>query len=666
MKTLLALLSIVLLVGLLPGAEVPATLRVGDVDTPEAETYMPHPHFSWERSGSDAEYVIEIARDEAFRDVVDRDRIAVVPRYVPRSALPAGTCYWRVRAIDSSGRESGWSKTEKLTVRFPETEFTVPLGATVKTVREILGRAVERSPAVVHFDPGEYRIDPDGAEALLPLVGASGLIVDGHGASITLTGQCNIVKLWDSQNVLVRNLVVDFDPLPYTAGRITAIDRKAGTFDIRIEPGHPDLNDNPKFLVEEKSLIYDARLPRLKEGLPILITTRTNFERLDERAWRISLAAPKQHKLLEIGDVYLNAPRGPSAFDVQNCRHVTFQGNKAYSTCGIGFSTHYASGLNLLDHAFRRKEGRFLAVQNGGTNIHNGRIGPWVEGCRFENTGDDCNHINSLVMYVLAQLDENRITLRSFRNQCPQAKLDLRIGDELSFFDRTRGHELIRRHIESIDYTGRNIEVTLDGPVPELRTNDQEDPTQVFNASRSCGQFVFRDNTFLRGRRLGILAKGHLGLIENNRFLELGGAGVDIWNAPYEGPNADTVLIQNNLFDRCGIAGNKQNQRWSIGTAVYRRDTADRWHRNLTIRGNHIIDSPTIAISLCDTQHVRVESNRIENRSLDTFRGDAPCAILLENTADAVLQDNQITDRRMESLVEPIREVGSERVRIEP
>ena len=120
---------------------------------------------------------------------------------------------------------------------------------------------------------------------------------------------------------------------------------------------------------------------------------------------------------------------------------------------------------------------------------------------------------------LLALLDENRITLRSFRNQCPQAKLDLRIGDELSFFDRTRGHELIRRHIESIDYTGRNIEVTLDGPVPELRTNDQEDPTQVFNASRSCGQFVFRDNTFLRGRRLGILAKGHLGLIENNRFL---------------------------------------------------------------------------------------------------------------------------------------------------
>ena len=73
MKTLLALLSIVLLVGLLPGAEIPATLRVGDVDTPEAETYMPHPHFSWERSGSDAEYVIEIARDEAFRDVVYRD-----------------------------------------------------------------------------------------------------------------------------------------------------------------------------------------------------------------------------------------------------------------------------------------------------------------------------------------------------------------------------------------------------------------------------------------------------------------------------------------------------------------------------------------------------------------------------------------------------------------
>lgn len=639
----------------------PTSLQQGN--TGKTATYMPHPHLSWTSIPEAAEHVIEIARDEGFGVVVDRDRIAVVSRYVPRRPLGAGGYFWRVRAVGADGSEGPWSQTARFAVRVPERQFTIPTGAGIGAIHSILESAIEKSPSVVRFEPGEYRVDPEGAEALLSLVGASDLIVDAQGASITLTRQCNIAKLWDSENVLVRNLTVDYDPLPYTAGRILAVNGKTGAFDIRIEPGHPELNGNPKFLEEAISLIYDGERMRVKEGVPIVVATKTDFERLGPRQWRIRLAASKQHSLLAPGDLYINAPRGPAAFDVKNCRHVTFQGNTVYSTCGIGFSTHYASAMNILDHAFRRKEGRFLAVQNGGTNIHNSRIGPWVEGCWFENTGDDCNHINCLVMYVTEVVDDNYLALRSFRNQCPQARLDLLVLDELSFFDRSRGRELARRLIREIDYHRQRIVVTLDGPVPSIRTVDQKEPTQVFNRSRAAGQFVFRHNTFRRGRRLGILAKGHLGLIEKNRFLELGGAGVDIWNAPYEGPNADTVLIRDNVFERCGLAGSKSGVRWSIGSSVYRHGDADRWHRNLTIRDNLIVDSPTMAISIRDADHVRIEKNRIENRELETFRGPEPCAIELVNTADVVLSENRITDRRMESVATPVRVLESERVR---
>jgi len=68
--------------------------------------------------------------------------------------------------------------------------------------------------------------------------------------------------------------------------------------------------------------------------------------------------------------------------------------------------------------------------------------------------------------------------------------------------------------------------VEFDRDIPKLKygsgvgSEQGLEPAQIYNLSRSCGNYVFRNNAFVRGRRIGILAKSGPGLIENNRFKE--------------------------------------------------------------------------------------------------------------------------------------------------
>lgn len=71
--------------------------------------YSPHPHFRWKREADvkiDEVHRIQIARDEAFAEVVCDDRLEVVSRFVPVKALPPSKYWWRVRRGDGECRRT--------------------------------------------------------------------------------------------------------------------------------------------------------------------------------------------------------------------------------------------------------------------------------------------------------------------------------------------------------------------------------------------------------------------------------------------------------------------------------------------------------------------------------------------------------------------------------
>jgi hypothetical protein len=612
------------------------------------------PHFEWQpcldsKPEAMPAYDIQIASDQAFSQIVDEDRLAaVITRYVPDKELASGDYWWRVAGVDAQGARGPWSAARRFAVRQPGRFVEIPKNATFDDIQGAFAEAAKQTPAMVKFAKGDYRLDPRGSAAFISFTSANDLIVDGGGANITFTGFLKFVKLEHCRRVMVRNFTFDFDPLPYTAGRVVAVGAKAGTFEVEIAPGHPLPETNPHFERDKKGMIVDPKVPRVKRGAS-LVFEHAGWQKLADRSYRFTAANPRQLRELAPGDVYVLDPRIATGFDVDACDEVVFYNLTAYAIANEGFNSHYGNRLSILHCGIRLKPGRFLAANNGGHNHHNARLGPWIEGCTWENTGDDICHVNGLVMGVEEKLAPDRVRL-PLRNPYDaigwSVALDIQQGDVLQFFNRAEGRLVSERKVVSVTKLAKSVDVTLDGDVGDIvpgrpgvkradgkRAPADDTTTQVFNASRTCNQFVFRNNTVRNGRRVGVLAKGRGGLIENNTFEGLGGGAVEFWNAPFEGLGAVDYVVRDNRIRDCGQLAREHAAIW---TTIF-KSGADRLHRNLLITGNEITGFPNPAILLRDVDNAVVRDNAIVPAPLTAQRMNP---ITLLNTGSVRLENN--------------------------
>lgn len=225
-----------------------------------------------------------------------------------------------------------------------------------------------------------------------------------------------------------------------------------------------------------------------------------------------------------------------------------------------------------------------------------------------------------------------------------EAQLDLRKGDRLVLFSRRAGKQVAEARVASVKAGEKRVEVGLDRPVAGITTgrlvpakgvNHAEtgnpDATECYNASRMCNRFVFRHNVARNSRRIGVLAKGDGGLIEANVFENLGGGGVEFWNAPFEGLAAENYVVSNNHILNCGRIARKHAAIW----ATLFKSGGDRLHRNILITGNEIVGFNGPALLLCDVADSMVTDNQIT-----TVSNREP--ITLNNTEGMKLENNHV------------------------
>ena len=231
--------------------------------------------------------------------------------------------------------------------------------------------------------------------------------------------------------------------------------------------------------------------------------------------------------------------------------------------------------------------------------------------------------------------------------------LDIQPGDVLQFFNRAEGRLVSERKVRSVSKLEKALDVTLDGDVGDIvigrpgvkRAGQKKGPadgtiTQVFDASRTCNQFVFRNNTVRNGRRIGVLAKGRGGLIEHNTFEGLGGGAVEFWNAPFEGLGAVDYVVRDNRIRDCGQLAREHAAVW----ATIFKSGGERLHRNLLIAGNEITGFPGPAILLRDVQNAVVRNNTIVTAPPIAPKVQRLDPITLLNTDSVRLEKNSIKE----------------------
>lgn len=649
------------LVGLLE-AESPAPAEPSD----GAMVTTGIPHFEWHGGmAATPEGMtacdIQVAGDEEFRRVVDEDRIAAVIRwYVPDMELAPGDYWWRVAGVDAGGKRGPWSAARKFSVRPPVRVMRVAAGASWPDIKRTFAEAATNTPAQVVFEKAEYRLDPGRDREFIAFASVNDLILDGGGASITFTHPVGLMHLENCRRVMVKNFTFDFDPPAYTAGRVVRADKKDGTIEAEILPGHALPDAYPAFARDTKGMVVtEADGFAMKRGIQLVVEHK-GFERIEGRRFRFRFEKAKTAALFSAGDIYVLDPRWPKeeggghGAGIFGGEDVIFYNLAIRSAANECLGSFYADRHAILRVRLERGRGRALSVNNGGNNHHNARTGPWIEGCLFENCGDDVCHVNGYAMAVAEQPAPDRLAInlhQPYDQFGAEAQLDMRPGDRLVFFRRGTGSLLAEARVVAAILREKVIEVVADRAVGGITTgrlipakglgyaaSGNPEVTEVYNASRMCNQFVFRNNTARNSRRIGVLAKGDAGLIEHNTFEGLGGGGVEFWNSPFEGLAAENYVVRGNRILNCGRLDREHAAIW---VTIFKTG-GDRLQRNLLIEQNEIQNFPSPAMLLRDVAGAVVRGNRIIGGAKSSRATKAPAKpIVLENGDAVELEKNE-------------------------
>src|SRR5262249_25903316 len=135
-----------------------------------------------------------------------------------------------------------------------------PLGATVFDIKSFLGAGVDADSAfakamaeiekaaaaakkgggpvhvILNLEKGAtYRI-----KRTLTFKDLGGVELNGNGAQLINTTRSQTLHISNSSRVTIRDLIIDYDPLPFTQGTIAAFDKKALQIDVKVDLGYPD------------------------------------------------------------------------------------------------------------------------------------------------------------------------------------------------------------------------------------------------------------------------------------------------------------------------------------------------------------------------------------------------------------------------------------------
>ena len=197
-----------------------------------------------------------------------------------------------------------------------------------------LQRAVDAAvrsklPARISLARGRYVLDPKGVGGqALEIRDGKDVILDGQGATLVVRNpQKGLLRLWQCERVIVRNLVLDYLPVPFTQGVVQEVDRPGHTVTVRLDRGFPSL-DEPWFTTATHrwALVKEGQRPtRTKAGLMSVVCCG-DWARAGDRTFRIDTAWFPLARV-EPGDRYVQLARhnDAAAFIAIYAERCTFE-----------------------------------------------------------------------------------------------------------------------------------------------------------------------------------------------------------------------------------------------------------------------------------------------------------------------------------------------------
>jgi len=395
-------------------------------------------------------------------------------------------------------------------------------------LRALLRTAVAQRQARVVIPPGVYRGAPEAGQRVhVYLRGARDLEILATGVTMVCTKQTRALGLDSCHNVTLSGLTIDYDPLPFTQGELTALDRAAGWIDVRIHVGYPvradtrvDICDRQtRYRKRDKPFMWESRAEVRPDGVVrVHNKSAAGFAQVGD--------------LISLGGWERDAVAHTLTLD--DCARVTLRDVTVYASNCMGIVAAGGEG----GHAFLgcrvlpgppppgASEARLLSTNADAILTKTLKVGARTEGCTLRDAGDDSWSVQSSDYIVLRR--EGRALWLASRDD-----LAVQAGDRLQAtldgpVATVLGREVVRQSAAGLapeveqklrgaaSWTywwrlggGSLLKVTLAADAP-WQVGDS-----VYDLNRRGDGFVFRDNDVRSSGRVLIKA---VGLVENNRI----------------------------------------------------------------------------------------------------------------------------------------------------
>jgi hypothetical protein len=497
---------------------------------------------------------------------------------------------------------------------------------------------------------GRYRATPRNRQHLL-LANLKDVEIVADGVELICTETTRALTISHCTNASLRGLTIDYDPLPFTQGRITSLSGDRKMHEVELFDGYLPA----EAAIPHKYEIFrpDTRTLRCDDRYPKTV------EAIDAKRLRIDTSGgghtggPEQ-----VGDIIAiaaeHAPGGsiPHAVYCDQSAGVRLESITLYASNTFGFFETNCDGSvyskcridrRVEGDLIRRADPRVRSLNADAYHSKHALKGPSYLQCSARFMGDDC--INICGDYHLVMASSGR-TLRVLAKH----EMNIKGGDpvELVAYDGRRLPDAIavsvepagairdeeraflakQRIIESLRAAAKGslnkaYTITLD------RDADLPMGSVICSTARNGNGFVVKGCDFGFNRSRGILIKASRGEITGNRLEGCLMSAVLVAPEYYwleSGSSSDLTIADNTIVDchRAAISVEAAAGNGKVALAGA--------HRNITIAGNTIEGSPLPCIRVAATDGLRIEGNKIRSGGGERIK--------TENCQNVTIRDN--------------------------
>jgi len=499
-----------------------------------------------------------------------------------------------------------------------------------------------------------------------------GLTVDGNGATLIQTiPTMGFFYLSNCEDFLIKNLTFDYNPLPFTQGRVKNIISRT-EIEVAIEPGFPSPMDY-QFTVADYNwgILKDKTqpiLPKLGDPNVLSLSSWVSNGIVDgQESYNVTSSMLKECNV-ELDDPWVHLARKTAAptFLLWKGSNVTFEDITIHASPASAFVSTLGEDYSYIRCYVIVKDGRYQTIAADGIFVVSNRAGPLVKDCILESLGDDalifktsgCNveevSNNGLTLALtnrksLVQLSEWETGDEYLGDEYLAALWALEsgawngafVGDILAAFNPESGTYLgtaMVMGVELSDPSGLTADavVELDSSFDGLVPGTDWNSTIIYNLNTTNYGYEVINTTVISSRRWAVLTMATSGSVVDSTFIGNPSSAVMIINSGVSFEDNAGFMTKNFRLENNYFSDNVRSMQsiYLLGGSLNSVITCLVWGLGQPPVGSN--RPSTQLLSYRGHENIQIIGNRISQ-----LKGDFP-AIMLGNVNGAVVSGNVI------------------------